>query len=282
MVAGIRRLPVIDTRPLFAPDRHALAELLGTLTPQQWQAPTVCDGWSVHDVALHLLWVDLSNISRRRDQYFGREQHDPGDLSDMEDLVAFINDLNNSWVRTARRVSPRLLIDLLAMTGQEFSNYLNAVDIEALGDSVGWAGSDPAPIWLDVGREYTERWVHQQQIRDAVGIPGQTERRFLHPVLATFAMALPYALRDVEAEPGSTAMLTINGGGGGSWCAERTPGRWELVPEIGGTPTGSLVLDETTAWKLFTKGLDADAGHIEELGDPAISRAIRAMVTILA
>ena len=52
-------------------------------------------------------------------------------------------------------------------------------------------------------REFTERWVHQQQIRDAVGKPGLTERRWLHPVLDAFARALPHALRD-HAAPGGT------------------------------------------------------------------------------
>lgn len=27
-------------------------------------------------------------------------------------------------------------------------------------------------MWLDAAREYTEFWVHQQQIRDATGRPG--------------------------------------------------------------------------------------------------------------
>ena len=48
---------------------------------------------------------------------------------------------------------------------------------------IDWAGPEPAPIWLHVAREYTERWVHQQHIRDAVGRPGLNERRWLGPVL---------------------------------------------------------------------------------------------------
>jgi hypothetical protein len=52
---------------------------------------------------------------------------------------------------------------------------------------------------LELAREYTERWLHQQHIRDAVGAPGQTDPRFLAPVLATFAHAFPVALRRVTA-----------------------------------------------------------------------------------
>ena len=44
-----------------------------------------------------------------------------------------------------------------------------------------WAGSDPAPMWLRVAREYTERWHHQQQIREALGRAFLTEPQWFAP-----------------------------------------------------------------------------------------------------
>jgi hypothetical protein len=32
-------------------------------------------------------------------------------------------------------------------------------------------------MWLDIARDYTERWVHDQQIRDAVGRARLKDRR---------------------------------------------------------------------------------------------------------
>ena len=46
--------------------------------------------------------------------------------------------------------------------------------------SVAWAGEDKSAHWFDVAREYTEKWHHQQQIRDAVGRPDLASRRHLH------------------------------------------------------------------------------------------------------
>lgn len=34
---------------------------------------------------------------------------------------------------------------------------------------MSWAGEDGDAGWLDIGREFTEQWHHQMQIRDAVG-----------------------------------------------------------------------------------------------------------------
>lgn len=36
-------------------ERAALADLLGTLTPEEWEHPTLCPGWSVRDVAAHVI-----------------------------------------------------------------------------------------------------------------------------------------------------------------------------------------------------------------------------------
>jgi uncharacterized protein (TIGR03083 family) len=36
-------------------ERTALAEDLAGLSPEQWETPTLCSGWTVHDVLAHLL-----------------------------------------------------------------------------------------------------------------------------------------------------------------------------------------------------------------------------------
>ena len=43
-------------------------------------------------------------------------------ISSWQELVAFINQLNESWVLAARRISSRVLCDLLAFTGPKWSN----------------------------------------------------------------------------------------------------------------------------------------------------------------
>lgn len=42
-------------------ERAALGELLKPLTPEQWEHPSLCRGWSVRDVAAHVIaWPDTS------------------------------------------------------------------------------------------------------------------------------------------------------------------------------------------------------------------------------
>ena len=173
----MKPLEPVLTLQLFPEERAALLKLLASLSPNQWNAPTVCVGWSVKDIAAHLLADDLGRLARGRDAYSGGGFKWTGQGDFAEQLLAYVNDYNERWVEAARRLSPRLLIDLLRWGGEETQAYFETLDMLAMGEPVTWAGPEPAPVWLDLAREYTERWCHQQQIRDAVSQPGFTQPR---------------------------------------------------------------------------------------------------------
>lgn len=53
--------PVTDIRSLARAERSDLADLLATLTPEQWDTPSLCAGWRVRDVVAHMFcYEDLS------------------------------------------------------------------------------------------------------------------------------------------------------------------------------------------------------------------------------
>jgi uncharacterized protein (TIGR03083 family) len=211
----------VDARPLLPRLRAELAALLASLTGEDWAQPTACPGWSVHGVAAHLLGVELGNVSARRDHW----SLGPGDG---DDLDAWLNRFNQEWVDAAWRISPALLTELIELAGLRFEEHVATLDLDATGGPVQWAtGSDPAPAWLDVAREYMERYVHQQQIRDATGRP-PLGAIFTGPVLETAAHALPRALDRVSRPAGTVVTFTAEGEGGGSWHVVRAVAGWEL------------------------------------------------------
>ena len=263
---------------LFGDDRTALLSLLAALSADDWEQATTCEGWSVKDVAGHILGGDLANLSRRRDGYQG-DAPAPG-----QDLVSFLNGSNDIWMHAARRLSPRVVCDLLAAAGPPLFDYFASLDLLALGAPVSWAGPAPAPVWLDVAREYTERWHHQQHIRDAVGQPGQTDRRFLHPVLATFAYALPAALHDTDAPVGTIAHFHVRGEAGGDWSVERQPNGWQLYTGVPATAVARVDLDQDRAWRLYTKGISPQEAQVSATfsGDYHLGRRLLDAVAIIA
>jgi len=264
---------------LFPDILTELVRLLSSLSSEEWQTPTVCAGWSVKDVALHLLGGEIGNLARRRD---GHAQS--ASINNWEELVAFINDWNQSWVKTAQRISPRLLIDLLEFTGAQLCDYFRSLDPYALGGSVSWAGPERAPVWLDLAREYTERWHHQQHIRDAVSKPGLKEPRYMAPVLSAFVWALPHTFRSIPAEEDTAVTLTIAGASGGQWSVLRVGQEWKLYQGAPDRPDAQVVLDQDIAWRLFTHGLAQQMAReqISFGGDLALGSQVLEMVSIIA
>lgn len=267
--------------PFFPRIYAAHARLLHSLTPKQWDLPTVCTGWSVKDVALHMLSVDAGWLSGGRDHF-----HEPLNLNidGWESLVAFINVRNESWVAATRRLSPRLLIELVPFFGGMLVDYINTLDPFEPGPSINWASDDAAPMWMQIGRELTERWTHHQQICDAVGATSLREADLVHAVLSMFVRAFPRTYRDVSAPDGTAITLTITGAGGGTWSLLRETGRWQLYGAVETQPAASVSLSTETAWRLFTKGITPEAGRAQSViaGDLSLAEPVLNMVSILA
>ena len=264
---------------LFAGVLDSLVELLASLDSGQWSRPTSCSKWSVKDVALHLLGGEVGILSRQRDAHLIGPS-----VQSWDQLVALINDLNSLWVEATRRISPRLLCDLLKHTGEQSCEYFSSLDPFAIGGPVDWAGPERAPVWLDIAREYTERWHHQQQIRDAVARPGLKEPRFLAPVLDTFVRALPHTYRRVGAEEGTIVQLTITGESGGEWFIRREAKRWKLYVGQSNSPSSEVTVDQEDAWRLFTRGLSSEtaSARIAISGDKDLARHAVGMVSVIA
>ncbi|MFL6214551.1 MAG: maleylpyruvate isomerase family mycothiol-dependent enzyme [Blastocatellia bacterium] len=264
---------------LFPETLDALLDLLSDLSPDDWQQPTVCVGWRVKDIAAHLLGGEVGILSRKRD----RHMYSGSPIIEWRELVTLINDLNESWVKATRRLSPRLLCDLLRITGEQANAYFASLDAASLGDPVDWAGPEAAPVWLDLAREYTERWHHQQQIRDAVNRPGLNGPRYLAPVLDAFVRALPRAYHDVQADAGALVTLAITGAAGGRWHLLREAGAWQLYLDADKPSLATVSLDEETAWRLFTKGIEpvTARAHAVIEGDERLALPALGMISII-
>ncbi|HXL63256.1 MAG TPA: maleylpyruvate isomerase family mycothiol-dependent enzyme [Mycobacterium sp.] len=116
-------------------EREDFAALLDELTPDQWESPTLCEGWRVRDVVAHAFGYD--NLSRA--QLVGR--FIKGGL--------MVNRINELGVVELAQSSPAALRDLVR-------NHL-----EPRGLTAGFGGR----IAL------TDNMIHQQDIRRPLGMP---------------------------------------------------------------------------------------------------------------
>lgn len=271
----------IPTLHLFPELDKKLIELLRSLHADDWNKPTLARKWVVKDIAAHLLDGNLRTISQMRDQYFGDP---PGTIHSYQDLVDYLNRLNSDFVQVAKRLSPALLTDLLESTGPLYVEQLRKLDpFKPAMFAVSWAGQSESPNWFHIAREYTEKWHHQQQIRDAVGKHGIMTKEFFAPLIETFMQALPHAYRNTAAPDGTCVQVVVSTEVGNAWQIVRTENAWNFSDGKRTSHT-TITLDPDTAWKLFTKGLPAEEARkkIQVTGDVALSQPVFSMLAVMA
>jgi uncharacterized protein (TIGR03083 family) len=268
---------------LFGEIHEELLELLRSLSAEDWYKPTIAGAWQVRDVAAHLLDSDIRRLSFQRDHAPMVPPETP--IESYADLVSFLNQLNADWVKAAKRISPQLLIEFLAVTGAQVSALLKSIDPFAPAlFSVAWAGEEASLHWFDVAREYTEKWHHQQQIRDAVGAPALYERKWLHPVLDAFVRALPRNYQATEAGEGTKIVLQISGEAGGEWTLMKAGATWQLFSGEAAEADCQIRLGQDTAWRLMTKGLSRDDAvrRIEIAGEEKFAEPLLSTLAVMA
>jgi uncharacterized protein (TIGR03083 family) len=271
--------PAIDVRPLFAKQHVAFIDLLRQLTTDEWLRPTICPGWTVKDIAAHVLGDHIGRLSMHRDGDGFRVLHP----RDAEPFTVYLDRINEEWVVTARRISPPLLIDLLSTVGEQIVRFWPTVDLNALGARVRWAGPGRCPFWLDAARDFSEYWTHHQQICDATGRTGLMDSEYLGPVLDTFMRALPHTLRNVTVPDGTVIEVIVTGPGGRTWTCIRGPGRWKIQHQSFPAPTARIELSTATTWRLCTRGITPEQAvaqaHIS--GDQHLATAALQIVSIM-
>ncbi len=245
--------------------------LLRGLSAADWERPTVAGAWRVRDVAAHLLDGALRKVSVYRDGHLLAPDRP---INSYGDLVGLINDLNATGVAYGRRLSPRLLTDLLAMAGSWMVELVQGLDPQAPAVfAVAWAGEGRSENWMDTGREYTEWWHHQMQIRDAVGLSGLLDPRWLDPLLDFSVRALPHAYRDVAAPEGAALTLAVPGDPGWAWTLVRENGRWGLYRGEADRPATWVTVEPALVWRLFYNALPPEAAREKVLiqGDESLA-----------
>ena len=256
---------------LLAPLNEELVSLLRSIREDEWNAPTAAGSWTVKDVAAHLLDTSMRRLSKIA-------------IPDFEP-----NRANREWIVAMQRVSPRILVEMIERYGREQAEHLASLDPFAQAQwGEAWAGEEESLNWFDVARELTERWHHQQQIRDALG-RDPLFAPYLGPVIDTFVRGVPHAYRDFAAAEGTSIRLECGGSATALkaaaepphsiWTLRRIERQWRLFTGADETPTTTITIDPDSAWRLFTKARAKQEPRVE--GDPRLAQPLLKMICVI-
>jgi uncharacterized protein (TIGR03083 family) len=274
--------PPIDIVHLIPGLNNQLISFLESLSIDDWQRQTVASKWRIKDVAAHLLDGNYRQISLKRD---GWSLPPETEIRSNDELVTYLNRLNDEWVRAARRLSPAVLIELLKDTNEKVYKIFKNLDPFAPSvHPVSWAGETVSYNWFDIAREYTERWLHQQQIRDAMGNKDILNKELYHPLMTIFMHAWPVSCATTKADEGTVLKTVITGEGGGEWFLLRSGGHWKLSGLAGNSFAAETIIDGDIAWKLFSKSVRKEniKGSFEIRGNEKLGERVLEMVSVMA
>ena len=183
-----------------------LDEILGALSPAQWQHRTPAPGWTIADQVSHLAYFDEATLLSIRDPDLFRRDAEAlaGRGSDFPDQIAAeYRHLGGAdllrWFRAARRA----LLDGYASTDP-------AARLPWYGLDMGLASSVTARLM--------ETWAHGQDIADALGIQRPATGRLRHVAhLGVRSLAYSYAVNGLP-RPDALIRVELAAPAGGQWA----------------------------------------------------------------
>ena len=243
-----------------------IGDLLAGLSEQDWSREAL-PGWDVHDVLAHMIGTE---------KMLSGAQLPSGPGGDLGAHVR--NDIgraNEAWVLALRdRPHADLLADFRGVTAERLAS-LRAMSTEEFN----------APSWTPAGQATYARfmririfdcWMHEQDIRAAVRLPGNEGGPAADEALAEVVLALGYIIgKKGRAPDGSSVLIRLSG------PVERdlpvvVDGRARVVAHIDGEPTASLSLSSSLFLRLAGGREDASEalGRIEFGGDQALGHQL--------
>ncbi|MEK9519514.1 maleylpyruvate isomerase family mycothiol-dependent enzyme [Streptomyces sp. NPDC087908] len=248
---------------------EAIAELVQPLVEGEWNRATPCPGWSVRDIVSHVIGMETEMLgdprpihSLPRDLYhvrsdFARYMEVQVDVRRHHTAPEMTSELEYILIRRARQLrnenrSPEHLIraPLGAEQSLELAYRMRAFDV----------------------------WVHEQDLRAAVGRPGNLDSAGAHVTRDVLLEALPKVIAKDAGAPASSAVVIDVSGPVEFLRTVRVDA--EGRGSIDGAPSLGPAVTLATDWETFVRlacgrvrAADV-ADRIKTEGDEALTQAI--------
>lgn len=178
--------------------------LLRSLDAADWDRPTDLAGWDVRAVAAHLAHLES--------ELAGDEQQ-PVEVPELEHITSPMG-YYTEMGPIARRTWP--VEEIVAELERAATTRLADLRADPPTDGAGAPTRTPGGIGWDwstlLSNRVVDVWMHQQDIRRAVGRPGGMDSLGAEHTVAVFARSFGYAVgKRVKPAPGSSVVLDVTG-----------------------------------------------------------------------
>lgn len=180
---------------------RAVVDLGSTLREEEWGLTTDCPGWTVKDVLAHVAGLE---------GWLAGDEPPDVEVPDLPHLTNDIDRFIESFVEVRRPRSGAEIVEELdgILARRQAELYGAVTDL----DSVirGSFGPDTASTVL--GTRTLDVWTHEQDVRHAIGRPGNLDSPAAAVTMHRFEMGLPKVVARMAAiEPGNAVVLDVTG-----------------------------------------------------------------------
>jgi uncharacterized protein (TIGR03083 family) len=220
----------------------AIDELGAQLTEAEWKVPTECPGWTVQDNLVHLSALELMLL--------GRPLPTAAVADDLPHVKNDIGRVNEEAVESRRAwTGAAAWAEFHAVTRERIA-VLRELDDDGFGAD-SWTPVGPGAVRDLLAFRIFDSWVHEQDMRRAVGRPGDFDSPPAEHSLSMMVDAMPYVIGKKAGVPdGCTVVLTLTGPLARTITVGVVGRRARLLDGPGGTPTVLLTTDTQTFVRL--------------------------------
>ena len=245
--------------------------LLADLDDADWARPTPLPGWRVQDVVAHVIGTESMLLG------------DPAPEVDVTAADHVRNDIgrfNEVWVVSMADLAPAEVLAAFRARVARRRERAAATD-DAAWSAEGFTPAGPDTYGRFMRIRVFDTWLHEQDVRDAVGRPGGDGGPAAELALDEMAAAMGFVVgKKGGAPPGSRVALELPTGPAARSILVEVPtgeGAWAaVVDELPGPPTAVVRLPAGVFARLGGGRVDpATVGHEVELeGDTELGERI--------
>jgi len=250
--------------------------LCTSLSAEQWQLATGCPGWTVKDLVAHMTGSECTLLGRPA------PEHLPARVGTLPNAIAERNEIHVDYRRSQtgrivleefREVTADRLRALRSLSEEEFSQR-------------SWT-----PIGTGTYRDLMQMrifdcYVHEQDIRRAIGHPGNLDGFLARHALRSAASLITRLLGErVELPEGTTVVFDVTGATSERWGYVVQGTSLHPLPQVPGSPSLELSLDFETFLRLVCGRMEPQVAleehRVRIQGDPVLGREVLMHLNVL-
>lgn len=236
-----------------------LTTMLEGLSAEQWRLPTDLPGWDIHAVAAHIAHLESLLAGGRHVEV------DVGEPAHVRSPMGIFTE--QGVQERSDRSADELINEIRSSATTRHTALLADPPTDGASPAPGLFGSIGWSTELLLRNRPLDVWMHEQDIRRAIGEPGNLDSTHCEYVVDYLSESMPFVLaKRAKAEPGSTLRLRVGGHAPRAFVVDQD-GRGKEMDEVPSDPTVTLTMDPETFIILAGGRRGAAADAVEVSGD---------------